>query len=196
MIQQFLKSFPAEERRITLATLCTILRIFLVPCIVAAMFYHSWGLAWGLLAVALLTDIADGMLARLRNERTILGACLDPIADKFLLIACFVTLASIETSLYAIPIWLVLLVLIKELLILVGTGAMYAIKGFIHFRPTFLAKAAGGMQLLFIAWLMCCQYLNRISLPVYNSFLVIVACMVVAVFIQYLITGIRLLQNR
>lgn len=191
-----LKKIPAYERRITVATACTIIRIFLVPCIVGATVVRWWDFAFWLLVAALITDVADGILARLRNERTILGACLDPIADKFLLIACFVSLASIKTPLYDIPTWFVLLVLIKELLILVGTGAVYAIKGFIHFRPTVLAKVTGVVQVNFILWLLYCQYVQWISLPVYNAFLVTITGMVVAVFIQYVIIGIRLLQNR
>src|SRR5882724_10959589 len=99
MIIHFLNIFssiPAHEKRMTIATLCTIARILLTPMIVLAMMSGQWTGACALFICAALTDFFDGFLARYCNQKTFLGACLDPIADKFLLISCFFALAFID----------------------------------------------------------------------------------------------------
>src|SRR5690349_20790870 len=104
------RRLPEAEKRITIPTLFTILRIVLVPIIVGAMVAGWWGCAFLFFVVACLTDVIDGLLARLLNEKTLFGAFLDPIADKLLLISCFFTLAFVTTPLFLIPRWFVLFV--------------------------------------------------------------------------------------
>ena len=71
----------------------------------------------GLFAVAAISDILDGWLARYLHEHTFLGACLDPIVDKLLVLSVFATLALFHTPLFALPRWFVMLVFIKESII-------------------------------------------------------------------------------
>jgi cardiolipin synthase len=113
---RFLKNLPAREKRVTLSTLFTMLRVLVAPIIVYSMVTDHWDLAFFLFLAAALSDTVDGTLARLRDEQTFLGASLDPIADKILLLSIFFTLAFVETPLFAIPLWFVLLVLAKEVL--------------------------------------------------------------------------------
>ena len=98
----------------------TLLRIFLVPVLVAVLLtglapdetltQSARLLAVLILAVAALTDILDGYLARLRNEVTRLGALLDPIADKILISAAFIALVELEMA----PAWMVVIILGRE----------------------------------------------------------------------------------
>lgn len=83
----FLRNLPPSEKRITVSTALTLARIALVPFIVTAMIGDRWGLACALFIIAAITDALDGALARWRNEQTFLGASLDPLADKFLIVA-------------------------------------------------------------------------------------------------------------
>ncbi len=98
----------------------TLLRIFLVPVLVAVLLtgqapdetltQSARLLAVVILAVAALTDILDGYLARLRNEVTRFGALLDPIADKILISAAFISLVELEMA----PAWMVVIILGRE----------------------------------------------------------------------------------
>src|SRR3990167_8993776 len=117
---RFLQQLPDREKKLTLSSWLTIARIALTPVIVIGMIKQWWGVASILFAVACITDMLDGNLARLRNEQTLLGACLDPIADKVLILSCFFTLAFVQSPLFAIPKWFVFLVLVKELLLIIG----------------------------------------------------------------------------
>ena len=135
-----LKRLSAQEKRITIATLFTIMRLVLTPFIVGAMVSGYWGIAFLLFVFAALTDIIDGALARLCGQKTFLGACLDPIADKILLLSCFATLAFIDTPLFTIPRWFVLFILGKEILQVGGAIVLYNMKGHLDVRPTLLGK--------------------------------------------------------
>ncbi len=117
----FFKELPAHEKRLTLPTMLTIARIVLVPFIIGAMVMQHWGLAFCLFIVSSLTDMLDGTFARLLDQQTFLGACLDPIADKLLLLSVFTALAFVQSPLFSIPLWFVILVLIRELIIVLIT---------------------------------------------------------------------------
>src|SRR5476651_2511993 len=136
----FLKKLPDHEKKITFSTLLTLARIAITPMIVIAMATFNWGIACTLFCIAAATDIADGYLARWLNERTFLGACLDPIADKLLVLSCFFTLAFVQSPLFSIPLWFVLLVLCKELILIIGATILYYLKGHITIHPTLLGK--------------------------------------------------------
>jgi cardiolipin synthase (CMP-forming) len=100
-------TIPINQRRFTIPTLVTIIRIIITPAIVIARLYNSWIVAFILFILAALTDFFDGWLARIRNEQTMLGTCLDPIADKILIISCFAAFSFSSHELLAIPSWLV-----------------------------------------------------------------------------------------
>src|SRR5437879_13047400 len=99
----------------------TVLRILLIPFFIGFLTYghYLWAL-WTIL-VAGITDILDGVIARMANQRTKLGAYLDPLADKLLLTSAFVTLAI----LHLVPIWVAIVVLSRDLIIVAGTLLLY-----------------------------------------------------------------------
>ena len=78
----------------------TLLRIASVPFIVASMVTQHWGIAFFLILFASATDLLDGFLARNFDQKTFLGACLDPIADKILILSCYFTLAFWQSPLF------------------------------------------------------------------------------------------------
>jgi len=99
-----------------LPNILTLLRILLIPAFVIFIMNKQTGWALVTFAVAGVTDGIDGLLARLTHQRTELGAYLDPIADKLLLSASYITLAIIEV----LPSWLTVVVLTRDVVILVG----------------------------------------------------------------------------
>jgi len=106
----------------------TLIRIFLVPFLVVVLLTrmeHSelWGV--GILLGAALTDYLDGYLARRRRQVTGLGVVLDPIADKLLIAAAFITLVELDLA----PAWMVVIIIGREVLV-TGLRAVAAAQGF------------------------------------------------------------------
>jgi cardiolipin synthase len=132
---------PSTKRVITLSTCITLLRIALVPVLVSCIGAQAWGYVLILFSIAAMSDVLDGSLARLRNEQTFVGACLDPIADKILLLSCFAALASMPSTYHdTIPTWFVWLVLVKELLLVGSILIIYICQGGVAVVPTLLGK--------------------------------------------------------
>lgn len=185
-------TIPAHEKRLTLSTWITILRMVLTPVIVVARIQGQWGLACGLFILAAATDFFDGWLARLRGEQTILGACLDPIADKLLIVACFAVFALQDTTALAVPVWFVVTMLVKELMLCAGAVCVYIHTGHIEIKPTLLGKATTAMQLLVIAWLFACHFFVWMPIRTYTLVIGFLFCLVGITLAQYGRIGIRL----
>lgn len=179
---------------LNLSTYFTLLRIALTPCVVIAMKMHIWNVAFVLFVVAAFTDALDGFIARTFNQQTYVGAVLDPIADKFLLISCFFTLAFIESPLFTIPTWFVFFVVIKELLLIVGALGIYWRIGSLPIKPTRLSKGTTVCQIAFIMWLFACYFFHWVPIKTYYAMLGLLFCMVFTTFVQYIYIGYRYLR--
>lgn len=138
------------NERITVSTWLTIGRILLTPVITALLLAHQWYAALLLFGVAALTDMLDGHLARVRNERTLLGACLDPLADKLLIISVFAAFAYMQLPYFAVPVWFLQFMVTKELILVAGVVALASAVGRISVRPSFLGKLTMLAQVLII----------------------------------------------
>lgn len=188
---KMLANLPDHEKRITISTCFTLVRVALTPIIVGAMITQHWGVAFWLFVIASLTDTVDGTLARLRGEKTFLGALLDPIADKFLLLSIFFTLAFVQSPLFNIPQWFVWFVLAKELIQAFGFVLVYTINGHIKIEPRLLGKLTTTAQMLFIIWLFACYFFAWVPIKTYYTALGILLVLVLASFIQYTLMGIQ-----
>lgn len=184
-----MRRLSRERFRITIPTALTILRLILTPCIVLAMIFQFWGIAFGLFLIAAITDLLDGFLARLWNQRTFLGACLDPLADKILILSVFCTLAFVKTPLFTIPSWFFWFVLTKELLQLLGALAIYLFKGNLEIRVTMLSKITTVVQMCFILWLFTCYFFHWMPVKTYTMMVGLLFLLVFATLIQYAVIG-------
>ena len=105
-------------RNLTLANQLTILRILIVPLFVLLVVYGMLGAALLAFIVAGLTDALDGLIARRAGQRTSLGAWLDPMADKLLLVTTFIVLTMPTIPLTNhLPLWLTILVISRDVVI-------------------------------------------------------------------------------
>ena len=181
----------AKERQITFSTMLTIARIISVLFIVFAMIQGSWGWAFGLFLAAAITDILDGYLARMLHQETFLGACLDALADKILILAVFATLTFIETPLFRIPGWFLWIILGKEVFQIMGAFIVYALRGRIEVVPTRLGKIAMILQTFFIVWLFACYFFGWLPVKTYYGALTIVLVVVLASLVRYVRIGWR-----
>ena len=98
---------------------------------------------WAFVAAGV-SDAVDGFIARQFNLRSDLGAYLDPLADKFLLISIYVTLGVIQ----AFPVWLVIVVVSRDILIVFAFAAAWLIGSPIKIRPLFVSKANTAAQIV------------------------------------------------
>jgi cardiolipin synthase len=187
----FFNNIPPHEKRITISTALTLLRIALVPCVVMSMVWGWWGVACALFCVAAISDALDGYLARRFNEQTFLGACLDPIADKLLVLSCFFTLAWITSPVFVVPHWFFVLILVKELLLIGGSLLFYFVKGHLDVKPTMLGKITAVVQMCFIVWLFACYFFSWLPVKTYMSMLALVLVLVFASLVQYVAIGLR-----
>jgi cardiolipin synthase len=129
-------------KNLTLANQLTILRIALIPAFVLLVVYGYLGAALLVFSVAGLTDALDGLIARRAGQRTSLGAWLDPMADKLLLVTTFVvlTLPSIPLANH-LPLWLTVLVISRDVVIVGVVAIVNLAVGPRTFRPSLLGKA-------------------------------------------------------
>jgi cardiolipin synthase (CMP-forming) len=128
---------------LTLANQLTILRIMLIPVFVLFVVYGYLGAALLTFAVAGITDALDGYLARHAGQRTSLGAWLDPMADKLLLVTTFVVLTVPGISLTNhLPLWLTVLLISRDIVIVGVVAIVNLAVGPRTFRPSVWGKMA------------------------------------------------------
>ncbi len=131
-----------------LPNLITALRIALVVPLCLLVLAGRFPQALLIAALAGLSDALDGLLAKRFGWQSWIGGMLDPIADKLLLTAAFVTLAMTE----AIPAWLTVLVVGRDLIIVAGAVAYHLLVGRFQATPTRLSKWTTAVQILFVLY--------------------------------------------
>jgi cardiolipin synthase len=124
----------------------TVLRILLIPVFIGFLIYEQYNYALVTLVLAALTDGLDGTIARIANQRTRLGAYLDPLADKLLLTSGFLTLSI----LHLIPLWVAILVVSRDFILLTGTLLAKLTESRVDISPTMLGKGTTLFQLTYI----------------------------------------------
>jgi cardiolipin synthase len=129
-----------------LPNIISVLRMLLVLPVVWALLNQAYATAVILFAVAGISDGLDGFLAKHFGWQSRLGSILDPLADKLLLVSCFITLAWLDF----IPLWLVLVVLGRDLIIVMGGWAFHHWFGAFELRPSRLSKLNTFMQIVFV----------------------------------------------
>lgn len=121
----------------------TILRILLIPVYVGLLMYEQFTSALAVLVVAGVTDALDGTIARVANQRTQLGAVLDPLADKLLLMSGFITLSVM----HLVPLWIVIVVVSRDAILVLGTAVAQYTDSRVNITPTILGKGTTLIQL-------------------------------------------------
>jgi cardiolipin synthase (CMP-forming) len=124
----------------------TSIRILLVAPIAVSLCAHRGELTVVLFGVAALTDVADGMLAKRYGWQTDLGALLDPVADKLLLVTVFITLAYLQR----VPLWLMQAAVLRDVVIVGGALAYRHFIGPLSARPSTVSKLNTLCQAAFV----------------------------------------------
>jgi cardiolipin synthase len=129
--------------QLTAANLLTLLRMVLIPPFAILLLYGHGGWALLVFLAAGITDLFDGLIARWTGQKTTLGAWLDPMADKLLLVTMFVmlTLPGIGFA-NRLPLWFTILVLSRDIAIVVTVAVVNLAIGRRTFRPSIFGKLA------------------------------------------------------
>ena len=139
-------------------------------------------------AIAGLTDALDGFLAKRFRWQSWLGGVLDPIADKLMLVACFVTLGLVGAH----PDWLTGLVVGRDVVIVAGAVAWHNLIGRIHAQPTRLSKLTTVVQIVYVlAQLLHLSHWLELPLRLLEVLIVLTAILTAASGLQYVVVWSR-----
>ena len=181
----------------TTANKITIFRILLVPFFIVEFLYYvrtgeEWNRLFALLAFALaaLLDGVDGYIARRYNQKSELGAILDPLADKLLLVSGIVLLGLDSSDYFArIPLWLIVTIISRDMIVLIGVVVVHFMCGKVAVRAHLAGKVATVFQMGTVLWILF-QWTDRaLPLLIFGAALFTgLSCVV------YILDGIRQLN--
>jgi cardiolipin synthase len=132
---------------INIPNILTVLRILVTPLFVIFLIRDQHTYALIIFILAGVTDGLDGLIARMFNQRSDLGAVLDPIADKLLLTAAYISLGILKD----IPGWLAVVVISRDVLIVTGVAVLSFADIHFEIRPSLISKWTTVFQVLTIA---------------------------------------------
>ena len=180
-----------NSRILTVPNQLTFLRLAFLPFFIIAIKYDHYLVALGVLLTAGVSDGLDGLLARTLNQRTPLGAYLDPIADKLLLSSSYVVLALKGK----IGWWLAILVLGRDVLLLIACATILMTVGYRPFPPSIWGKAATAFEILLIVMVLVLSFWNNHLLSIARMICAYcVAALVIISGLHYSITVSRQLH--
>jgi cardiolipin synthase len=153
----------------------SILRIILIPVFISLLIYsrsnqHIWYLPVVVFIIAVLTDFFDGLVARIKKEKSDIGKVLDPLADKLLLLTAFVSLRMLG---FPLPLWVVSIVVSRDLIILLGIVILHFLKIDIPIAPSKWGKLTTFFQILTVILILLHSVFPKVILIVAWSLAVI-----------------------
>jgi len=174
---------------LNLPNFITLLRIGAIPIFLILLVDERYTEALIVFILAGITDSLDGLLARWLDARTTLGAFIDPLADKLLLVSSFVILAFLGD----IPRWLAVLVIMRDVIILIGYSVLFFVTGHaIEIRPTLIGKASTFFQLLTVSMALVALHNVAWQIPLLRDTSEILAGITVTISgLQYLSRALR-----
>jgi len=144
-------AYPRSSTRdpdlINLPNILSLARLLSVPIAIVLMIDGRFGACFWLFVLAGLTDAIDGWIAKTFDARTTLGAFLDPLADKALVVSTYLMLGWLGH----LPAWLVVLVVFRDVLIIGGAMVAYLMLGDFHSRPLLVSKINTALQIALVA---------------------------------------------
>jgi cardiolipin synthase (CMP-forming) len=182
---------------LTTANALTALRIILIAPFVYFIHEGRYSFALGLFFSASVTDFFDGYAARRLGQQTALGRFLDPLADKLLVAAAYIVMAIPHASLPSIPIWLAAVVIGRDLLILLGSLAVFLTTKYSEFKPTFISKTNTTVELGFVVYWLAINAFEWLE-PLQRMKPICYGIVIATVLLSggdYILIGIRMFRN-
>jgi cardiolipin synthase len=170
-----------------LPNLLTIFRLFVTSFFILAIHYGEFRIALWLFVVQAITDLLDGFLARVLGEKTSLGALLDPLADKAMLVSSFVVLYLKDI----VPLWVMSIVLMRDLILTLGYLILCKLFRNIEILPSFLGKLTTFCQIGTVVYVLWSDVRNY-----QNFFFYATAALTIITGIHYVYRGLLILKNK
>jgi cardiolipin synthase len=167
-----------------------------VPCFVLLLIYGHPKAATVLFLIAAITDGLDGLIARKLQQKTVLGSYLDPMADKILLTAAFVTLTipSLPMVLH-IPTWLTIWTISRDVLIALSALIIHLQTQHTQFPPTFLGKCTTAVQLLTVGVCMMANFYLGLAQAIFPYIAFTTLGLTVASGLHYAYRSIKIIAS-
>lgn len=181
---------PYSNRAISIPNILTLLRILLTPLFIILLLRHLYPQALLVFVLAGISDGLDGFIARYFNQRTLLGAYLDPLADKLLLVSSFVCLGVMKV----LPAWLAVLVITRDIIIVLGIAILTITEKPYDVKPSIVSKCTTATQLFTITVILLHQsfgVLNFALTPLYW----LAAGLTIFSGLHYIYLGMGILQE-
>jgi len=175
----------------TTANQLTILRIVFVPVFIILLVYHELGWALATFVLAGLTDVLDGIIARRFGQKTSIGAVLDPIADKLLMVSSILILSLPQMEFHnTIPRWLMIVIIFRDVFILLVSLIVVLMVGWRVFTPSPYGKITTFMQVMTVLAVLFTNWQGLI-VPELNVLFYMTGLMTAFSGIHYLVRGLR-----
>jgi cardiolipin synthase len=173
--------------RLSIPNLITLARILLVPVLVWAIATERMHLAFLLFLVAAISDAVDGFLAKRFGMKTELGAYLDPLADKVLIVSIYVTLGITAI----IPLWIVILVVSRDIMIVGAIILSWLVDRPVAIRPHVISKLNTAVQIAFACLVLASRGYDFDAEPVLTLVMALVAVLTLLSVGLYLAKWVR-----
>jgi cardiolipin synthase len=179
-------SRPISKNSLTIPNLITLTRILLTPLFIIFLIQGRYHQALLIFVLAGLSDLADGVIARTWQQKSRLGAYLDPLADKLLMSASFVTL-SIS---HLIPSWLTVMVISRDVILGLGSLILKLADYPLVIRPSLAGKWTTTLQLITVG-LVLLEKLLPFPHELLVAFFYLTGALTVISGTQYILRGLR-----
>lgn len=143
-----------KDSQVNFANKISTFRILIVPFFVASLIYYTPErdalrfVALGIFILGVISDAADGYIARKSKQQSQAGLILDPLGDKLLLMGAFIFLSPLSKLALQFPLWVTLIVISRDAIILLGAVVIYIVKQNLHIYPTRWGKLTTTFQML------------------------------------------------
>jgi len=175
---------------ITVPNIITLLRIFLVPLFVMTIVYKYFDYSLFIFLGASATDALDGFIARLKNQRSSLGAFLDPLADKLLLVTAFLSLTFLEL----VPKWLTIIIISRDFIVVLGWISLYIQTGSTRVAPSIAGKLSNTLQVICIGAILVSLNFNILK-DILSIIYILTAGLATISCIHYILRDIKLYER-
>jgi CDP-diacylglycerol--glycerol-3-phosphate 3-phosphatidyltransferase len=178
----------------TLANKITLLRLALIPVFTLLIMIYTREQPWvryaalSVYIVAALSDALDGFVARAYNQKTKLGAVLDPLADKLMINTGFVFMAVNHEFAFTIPMWFPVIVLLRDLIIVIGAFLINEFFGPVRVKPSIFGKLTTVIQMALVISIL-------LEAPIARTLMYVALVLVGLSFVDYFRAGVKQVGN-
>ncbi|MBN1830785.1 MAG: CDP-alcohol phosphatidyltransferase family protein [Deltaproteobacteria bacterium] len=172
----------------TIPNLITTIRIVLAPVFVIYLINSQFLAALIVFLICAVSDGLDGALARVFNQKSKLGAYMDPLADKLILVAAFVALSIIGI----LPPWLAVTVIARDMMILLGILVLFLNRLEVIIKPSFLSKITTWAQFVTVLIVLTEFYLSTVN-KIYPYIFYLTGLLTVSSGLHYMYRGFKII---